>query len=113
MGSTFVKIISKTLPAGSWSVWGIANTSIEGTSDEVTVNTLHCELRLDNNFIGGATDRRIVPEGSVDGVDVALSMFGGAQALAGGSEISLWCNSQHTAIVGDALIMAITLGGFQ
>jgi hypothetical protein len=83
----------------------------------------HCELRVDNSPIGGATNRVFAWAGS-ENFTRSLSMFGGAQALAGGSEISLWCWSQFgtgpdgMANVGfegvlDALIMAVSLGGFQ
>jgi hypothetical protein len=105
-----VKITSKTLPAGSWAVWGIANGSLIAF-DGGAIADLHCELRSDNIFIGGATGRALVPEN--DFVLVSLSMFGGTQAVAGGSEISLWCYSQAESDINDALIMAITLGGFQ
>jgi hypothetical protein len=74
----------------------------------------HCELRSDGNLIGGATERHLLTENDDYGTRT-LSMFGGMQALVGGSEVSLWCWSQFGASEAVTFnpIMAITLGGFQ
>jgi hypothetical protein len=116
--SVFVKICcnpAKILPSGSWAVWGIANLSANYSvfpAGGLEIGDTHCELRSDNSFIGGATSRTdIQPH---DTIKQSLSMFGGAQAVAGGSEISLWCFTQFGGeSVDNSLIMAITLGGFQ
>jgi hypothetical protein len=111
-----VKITSMPLPAGFWGVWGIANTSVTTTGDD-SQGDASCELHIDNTFIGGATTRLFIPGpgfSSFEHGNRSLSMFGWAQALAGGSEISLWCRSQFgLAEHADGAIMAITLGGVQ
>jgi hypothetical protein len=114
----FVKITSKTLPAGSWAVWGIANFNSENETlpSRDTEGNAYCELRNDNNFVASAGPYRfLMTSNDFASARAPLAMFGGVQALAGGSEVSLWCNSQFGAneAVTNALIMAVTLGGFQ
>jgi hypothetical protein len=69
-----------------------------------------CELRSAGNFIGGATDRRVVP--SETNAKISLSMNGGAQIAAGGAEISIWCLGQVGGLVDSGQAMFIRLDGF-
>jgi hypothetical protein len=71
----------------------------------------NCELRSGSTVMGGATDRRTIPE--TDTVKRTLSMNGGA-ALPAGGEISLRCRSQDSQNerVDDAQLMITQVGGF-
>jgi hypothetical protein len=107
----FTKVAAKTLPAGSYAVIATANTETGapfGGGDRITDTA--CELRNGSNFIGGATDRRVVK--NLDQGKAALSMNGGAQVPAGGGEVSLWCLSQLGGIVRSGQMMMIRLDGF-
>lgn len=112
----FVKIASKNLPEGSWTIFGIANMrSSNGTFDphRDTNGDASCQLRSGDGFIGGATSRQFISADDNVGKR-SLSMFGGAQVPVGGGEVSLWCNSQFgtNERVDGALIMAVQIGGF-
>jgi hypothetical protein len=105
------------LPAGSWAVTATANSLVAGyfsctfgCGDHITDMT--CELRNGAAFIGGATDRRLIPED--DTIKRSLSMNGGAQVPAGGGEVSLWCLSQSggAEVIQYSQIMMIRVGGF-
>ena len=111
-----MKITSKTLSAGSWVVFGIANMSSDNGTiapHRDTNGDAHCQLRSGNDFIGGATSRELLTADDNIGKR-SLSMFGGAQVPVGGGEVSLWCMPQFGSneSVDGALIMAVELGGF-
>jgi len=73
--------------------------------------TRACELRSGTSYVGGATDRRVIPIS--DTVKVSLSMNGGAQVPPGGGEVSLWCQSQNVDFFVDyAQMMMLQVGGF-
>jgi hypothetical protein len=82
----------KFVPAGSYSVVATVHMWVGGPSSGDRVGTAYCELRNGNGFIGGATDRRVVPED--DQIDRSLTVTGGAQVPAGGGDINLHCRSQ-------------------
>jgi hypothetical protein len=84
---SFTKVAGKFLPAGSWAITATANTTTGVAFQGDNVRDTVCELRNGANFIGGATDRRVIPE--ADFVKRTLSMNGGAQVSAGGGEVSL------------------------
>jgi hypothetical protein len=109
-GDALVKVLSKNLPGGSWAIVATANlhSLIPGSSDRIS--TCGCELRNGNAVVGGATDRRVIPEG--DRVLISLSMNGGAQVPAGGGEVSLHCHSQNGNSIDSAQMMMIQVGGF-
>lgn len=112
LASGFRKVLSKTLPAGSWAIVATANTTagqgIFSGGDHIF--DASCELRNGATPIGGATDRRFVPED--DKVKRSLSMNGGAQVPAGGGEVSLWCKSQIDDRVDYAQMMMMQVDGF-
>jgi hypothetical protein len=90
------------------------NTSSEnggfgGTGD--LIRDASCELRNASTFIGGATDRRVIPEHET--IKRSLSMNGGANITVAGT-VSLWCNSQNGAneTVEQAQIMIVQVGSF-
>jgi hypothetical protein len=116
LGSSFTKVASKNLPAGSWAIVATANTRASAGGAGPFNRTAVCELRNGTSFIGGTTDRRVIP--ASDSVNRSLSMNGGAQVLAGGGEVSLWCNTQgpdpvqFSERVTSAQMMMIRLDGF-
>jgi hypothetical protein len=109
----WTKVVSKRLPSGSWAVVATVNTGAHDGSfggAEETTRDLACELRNGDAFIGGATDRRVIP---VEDAKTSLSMNGGAQVPTGGGEVSLWCKSQmYSEWVNQAQIMFLQVGGF-
>jgi hypothetical protein len=108
--TTLTEVASKTLPAGSWAV--IATADIRpgpGNFGGDRVLSSHCELHSGAGFIGGTTDRRVLP--ADDNVDVSLSINGGAQVPTGGGEVSLWCSAQLGGF-GSGQIMLLQIGGF-
>jgi hypothetical protein len=110
-GEVLTQVVSKTLPAGSWTLVATANLVSDDFADE-GIRTTDCELRSGAAFIGGATDRRLIPED--DHVDVSLSMNGGTFLPAGG-DVSLWCRMQSAATIGtvtSAQLMIVQVGGF-
>jgi hypothetical protein len=112
LGESFKKVLSKSLPAGSWAIVASANVrafafSYTGVMDVV------CELRNGASYIGGATDRRVTP--SAERTSATLSMNGGAQVPAGGGEVGLWCRAQDGNAYGEfeyGQMMMIRLDGF-
>jgi hypothetical protein len=119
-GDQLTKVVSKTLLAGNYSVWGIVNLNEWNPNSGEANGDAHCELRIDNSFIGGATDRKTI-SGNDSSAARTIMVFGGAVAKGGGSEINLWCSSQFLtepalgslgSQVIDAAIMAITVGSF-
>jgi hypothetical protein len=109
-GGTFEKVASKNLPAGSWAIVATANTDAGGYGAGDAITDAVCELRNGFNFIGGATDRRVVRLPNT--VKRTLSMNGGAQVPAGGGEVSLWCTGMPFETVTYAQMMMIHVGGF-
>ena len=104
--ASFTKVVGKTLPAGSYAIVATANTSSGVAFRGDNVRDAVCELRNGGGFIGGATDRRVIPEAEF--VKRTLSMNGGAQVPAGGGEVSLWCKSQSANETVDYAQMMIT-----
>jgi hypothetical protein len=108
---SFTKVVGKNLPAGSWAITATANLSSGVAFTQDNVRDAVCELRNGSGFIGGAADRRVIPDG--DFVKRSLSMNGGAQVPAGGGEVSLWCKSQGAFETVDyGQMMIIRLDGF-
>ena len=108
--TTLTEVVSKTVPAGSWAVVATADVSPGiGNFGGDRILSSHCELHNGAGFIGGTTDRRVLPGG--DQVDVSLSMNGGAQVPTGGGDVSLWCSAQLGGIAS-AQIMLLQIGGF-
>jgi Collagen triple helix repeat (20 copies) len=114
----FVRVLSKTLPAGSWTVAATVNTHATTFGGD-NIRDLNCELRFvpdgiaepPVHFIGGARDRRFIPGG--DQVARSLSMNGGAHVPAEGGRVHLECKSfAHTEVVDHAQMMLIKVGGF-
>jgi hypothetical protein len=110
LDDTFRRVGVKSLPAGSYAVIATANTNhgIPFAGDQV--RDVVCELRNGTSFIGGAADRRVLPDG--DRVDPSLSMSGGAQVPAGGGEVSMWCRAQGVGSFNYGTMMIIRLDGF-
>ena len=108
LGQSFTQVASKNLPAGSWAIVATVNTIAIGQFAGGDVIT--DELRSGTAFLGGATDRRVVPED--DDVQRSLSMNGGAQIPAGGGVVSLWCRSQGLEYATYSQIMMTQVGGF-
>lgn len=107
----WIRVVSKTLPAGSWAATATVNSTVYGPLASGTTNRdLSCELRNGNAFIGGATDRRAIPADEI--AKTSLSMNGGAQVPAGGGEVSVWCRSQRIETVNQAQLMILQVGGF-
>jgi hypothetical protein len=104
--TSFTKVVGKTLPAGSYAIVATANTSSGVAFGQTNVRDAVCELRNGSGFIGGAADRRAIPEAEF--VKRTLSMNGGAQVPAGGGEVSLWCKSQSAFETVDYAQMMIT-----
>lgn len=107
----FVEVASKNLPEGSWAIVATANLEVIGPFTGDFVRDTSCELRSGTSYIGGATDRRVIPGN--DTVKVSLSMNGGAQVPPGGGEVSLWCQSQNVNFFVDyGQMMMLQVGGF-
>jgi hypothetical protein len=111
-GTSFVQIAGKILPEGSWVVFATVNTIVgERAGGTALITDATCELRSGAAYIGGATDRRSVPDHDI--VKRSLSITGGAQIPAGGREISIWCIAQGlTEYVQDSRLMMLRVGGF-
>jgi hypothetical protein len=111
LASTFTKVASKQLPAGSWAIVATANMHSAFPIDSDVVDEFVCELRNGSGFIGGAADRRVTAED--DNVKVSLSMNGGAQVPAGGGEVSVWCaTAGGGGTIDYGQMMIIRLDGF-
>jgi hypothetical protein len=112
LNTSYVKVASKTLPAGSWAAIATLSTSVPGafTGDDI-IRDLACELRNGTAFIGGATDRRVIPP---EAAKRSLAITGGAFIPSGSAEVSLWCSSQNGSAeeVDGAQIMFLQVGGF-
>lgn len=111
ISDAFTKIVGRNLPAGSYAVIATANIRSFFPFAGDQIRDTACELRNGAGFIGGATDRRVIPNG--DNVRVSLSMNGGAQVPGGGGEVSLWCRYQGgNAEFVYGQMMIIRLDGF-
>jgi hypothetical protein len=104
------RVLVKDLPEGSWAVDAFANIS-PGTGSFAgdRIVTSYCELRNGADFLGGATDRRLLPED--DSVEASLSLNGGAQVPPGGGQVSLWCKAQLDGHANGQM-MLMRVGGF-
>lgn len=109
-GTTFSRIVTKHLPAGSWVVIGTANfNGVPLATEQIADAT--CQLRNGSDVIGYATDRRVIPSG--DPVSRrSLTMNGGAQVPAGGGDVSLWCLDQANEDVEHAQLMLLQVSSF-
>ena len=106
----FTQVLSKSLPAGNWTVVATANIPYVGAFLDVDfIRTTRCELRNGAGVIGRASDRRLIP--GQDSVISSLSLNGGA-AFPEGGVISLWCNSQGGTTVEQAQMMITQVGSF-
>ena len=108
--ASFTKVVGKNLAAGSYAITATANTSSGASFGQDNTRDTVCELRNGGSYIGGAADRRTIPDGQF--VKRTLSMNGGAQVPAGGGEVSLWCKAQGAFETVDAQMMIIRLDGF-
>jgi len=111
ISENMTKVLSKSLPAGSWALVATTNMDVGQTSfggDRIL--TTACQLRNGAAIVGSAVDRRFVPED--DFATASLTLNGGAAVPAGGGEVSLWCQSQIGATVTQAQIMMLQVGGF-
>jgi Collagen triple helix repeat (20 copies) len=111
IGDQFTEVLSKTVPAGNWTVVATANIfSTFPFGGFEPIRTTRCELRSGVGVIGRATDRRQVPDS--DHTISNLSLNGGA-AFPGGGVISLWCNYQGGGVgVEQAQMMITQVGSF-
>jgi hypothetical protein len=87
----FTHVVSRSVPAGNYAVWAVANLST-GVIISSSVRDTACELRSNGNWIGGATDRRGTSQGQIS--TISLSPNGLTSFGAGGGTISLWCRMQ-------------------
>ena len=115
VGTSYTKVIGRTLPAGSYAIAATANVvhQIGGSSGDQSILDTFCELRNPGGaFIGGGRDRRAHPHQQTS--TISLSMNGGVQVPAGGGEVGVYCRIQAQGIstVGDAQMMIIRLDGF-
>jgi hypothetical protein len=109
----FVKVAADFVPGGSWVVFATVNTIVPqraGGTDLIPSDAT-CELRSGGAFIGGATDRRVVP--ADDTGKRSLSLTGGAQLPGTGQLVSLWCFSQALgeSVVSSQMFL-LQVGGF-
>jgi hypothetical protein len=111
LSETPQKVISKQLPAGSWTAVATLTTRNEsqGFGGDHIIDVF-CTLRHGTDVIGSAHDRRVVPEG--DFIIRSLTLTGGAQVPAGGGELSVWCDSNFTDGVLAGQLMMLQVGGF-
>jgi hypothetical protein len=106
----FKKVNSRNLPAGSYAVVATVNLDVFPGGAGTHVTSAICELRNGTGVIGGATDRRLRPDG--DSVFRSMTMNGGAQVPAGGGEVSVWCLTQDGIETVYTQVMFIRLDGF-
>jgi len=107
---TMTHVVTKNLPAGDWVATATANIKSGSPFDGDLIRTTTCELRSGANWIGGAQDRRVIPD--EDDVVRSLSMNGGT-SLPGGGQVSLWCSAQGGGeLVNQAQIMIMQVGHF-
>jgi hypothetical protein len=106
---SFGNVATRSLPAGSYALTATVNTTSNAPSFD-DIYTVVCELRNGNAFIGGAHDRRLVPEDLQ--VQRTLTMSGGAQVPAGGGGVSLWCKANGPETVSYGHLMIQRLDGF-
>jgi len=108
-----VKVASKTLPEGSWMVFGTATIRSPAFFglEALVIRDTSCQLRSGADFIGGTTDRRLIDPD--DNTIASLSMNGGAQIAVGGGEVSMWCGFQDRGgFVLSAVLTILQIGGF-
>jgi hypothetical protein len=103
-------VLTKNLPPGDWVATATVNIQSGSPFDGDQIRTTTCELRSGANWIGGAQDRRVIPD--LDDVVQSLSMNGGA-SLPGGGQVSVWCSSQGGGdLVKQAQIMVLQVDHF-
>ena len=108
---SFVEVLSKHVPEGSWAVVATANSTVGlGNFGGDRIVDMTCVLRNGSDVIGSATDRRVVP--ADDAAKRSVSMNGGAAVPAGGGTVSLWCKSQLDDDVDQAQMMLTQVGSF-
>ena len=59
---SFAKVASKNLSGGAYAVTAYVNMNSGAPFDNDHVVSAGCELRNGNTFIGGTTDRRVIPD---------------------------------------------------
>ena len=105
----FEKIISKTLPAGSWGM--AVSVQFDGpyvASGEATTREATCELRSGATVLATAVDRAYTPG---DRARAVLTMNAGSAVPAGG-EVSVWCQYEAVPLGAFTGQMTITEGAF-
>jgi hypothetical protein len=110
---TFVQVLAKTPPAGSWEVFVDVNLTVGNTvnfGSNTVSGDAYCNLMSNNTVIGAATNRTNIPPGEL--AKRTFTIFGGAIVPTGGGEVSLWCASQFGSaeFAESAAIMAVSLG---
>ena len=94
IGSSLTFVGSKSLPDGSWAVTASVTIYPGSPFNGDQINDVYCELRNGGGgFIGGATERVVVPDGEI--MYTSLSLNGGLVASPGSSSVSLWCLAQN------------------
>jgi hypothetical protein len=105
------EVASKHVDGGSYAAVASVSLDEQGNFGGDIIDDLECELHNGDSFIGGATDRRVLP--NLDKIIASLSINGGAQVPAGGGDISLWCRAQSgIGYVDGAQVMILKIGGF-
>jgi hypothetical protein len=105
------QVATKHLSAGSYAVSATVNLDELGNFGGDIIDDLACELHSDATVIGGAIDRRVLP--NLDKITASLSMNGGAQVPPGGGDVSLWCRAQSgIGYINTAQMMILSIGGF-
>ncbi len=105
------EVASKHLDGGSYAVTATVTLDETGNFGGDLIDDLECELHNGNGFIGGTTDRRVLP--NLDKITASLSINGGAQVPATGGDISVWCRAQSgIGYVNNAQIMILKIAGF-
>lgn len=114
-GENFEKILSTTLPEGTYSLWARADLQASTFNDDSFWVTA-CEIRNGSTRLGGAEDQTYEI-----GVDFSpprnrtLNVIGVATVPSGGEEVSLWCqndgSSEGTLGTYGADLMSVKVGG--
>jgi hypothetical protein len=116
-GPGFEKILSKTLPAGTYAFTGTVELSGNFYQDEGEFH-VRCELRDGSTVLGGTGSIVDVAEPSggfagEDDVRQTLPVTGTRAVPASGTEISIWCSNSGspTGRMHGAQLMALRIAG--
>ena len=99
VGTSYTKVIGKTLPAGSYAIAATANVvhQLGGSSGDQSILDTFCELRNPGGaFIGGGRIGVRIQHQQTS--TISLSMNGGVQVPAGGGEVGVYCRIQAQGI---------------